>query len=615
MDEQVRQAAVDPRLRPDPELAPDTDTDIGPGTPLAAPGRVDPGHAGSEDSDRGPVVGPDAADSDAGPPTDAGAAPAARSVRGRMRPLLTVLAGVLVWLALALPGNLDQLGPAGWLRVPLEALVLVLLALLLPPRALRVVAVLAGALLGLLVLLKLLDIGFDIAFARPFDVVNDWYYLGPAVELVAGSAGRLLAVLAVVGAVLAVVVVLVVLPLSAVRVTGAIARHRRRAVPVLAVLTVIWVALALVGTAFRPGAPVASADTSRLAWGTVGQVRADIADRGSFGQQITKDRFALTPADRLLTGLRGKDVLLVFVESYGRVALDDPTLAPTVDAALSTGDRDLQAAGFSARSAYLDSPTFGGSSWLAHSSIQSGLWVDSQQRYDQLVSGRRLTLARAFKQAGWRTVFDVPSTTRPWPEGQPFYGFDTLYTADNVGYQGPRYGYATMPDQFILNTFRQRELTRGPRAPVMAEIDLLSSHYPWTVPPRLLPWDSVGDGSIYRGPAGTSPDPAAGQPDDDRLRYAEAIASSVRTLASFAATSNDPNLVILAMGDHQPNTTVTGPDAGHEVPVMLIAHDPRVLDRVSGWGWATGLHPGPAAPVWPMDQVRDRLLTAFGPAA
>jgi hypothetical protein len=575
MDEQALQAAVDPRPGPDPECAPDAGAGCAP---------------------------------------DASAAPPARPARVRLRLLLTVLAGVLVWLALALPGDLDRLGPVGLLRLPLEALVLLLLAVLLPPRALRVVAVLAGVLLGLLVLLTLLDIGFDIAFDRPFDVVNDWYYLGPAVELVAGSAGRVWAVLAVIGAVLAVLVVLVVLPLAAVRVTGALARHRRRAVPVLAVLTVLWVALALLGAAFRPGAPVASAGTSRLVWGTVGQVRADVADRGSFRQQIARDRFALTPGDRLLTGLRGKDVLLVFVESYGRVALDDPALAPTVDAALSAGDRDLQAAGFSARSAYLESPTFGGSSWLAHSSIESGLWVDSQQRYDQLVTTGRLTLARAFKQAGWRTVFDVPSTTRPWPEGRPFYGFDTLYTADNVGYRGPGYGYATMPDQFILNTFRQRELTPGPRAPVMAEIDLLSSHYPWTVPPQLLPWDGVGDGSIYHGPAGTSPDPAAGRPDDERLRYAEAIAYSMRTLASFAATSNDPNLVILAMGDHQPNTTVTGPDAGHQVPAMLIAHDPRVLESVSGWGWTTGLNPGTAAPVWRMDQVRDRLLTTFGPA-
>ena len=97
-------------------------------------------------------------------------------------------------------------------------------------------------------------------------------------------------------------------------------------------------------------------------------------------------------------------------------------------------------------------------------------------------------------------------------------------------------------------------------------------------------------------------------------RSLNALEYTTRPKVRLAATSNDPNLVILAMGDHQPNTTVTGPDAGHQVPAMLIAHDPRVLESVSGWGWTTGLNPGTAAPVWRMDQVRDRLLTTFGPA-
>jgi hypothetical protein len=48
----------------------------------------------------------------------------------------------------------------------------------------------------------------------------------------------------------------------------------------------------------------------------------------------------------------------------------------------------------------LTSPTFGGISWLAHSTLQSGLWIDNQQRYNQLVASNRFTLSDAFKQAG-----------------------------------------------------------------------------------------------------------------------------------------------------------------------------------------------------------------------
>ena len=138
-------------------------------------------------------------------------------------------------------------------------------------------------------------------------------------------------------------------------------------------------------------------------------------------------RSATLPTNQLLTGLRGKDVLLVFVEAYGQHAVQGSSFSPEVDAALAQGDKQLQTAGFSARSGFLTSATFGGISWLAHSTLQSGLWVDSQLRYDQLMSANRFTLADAFKRAGWRTVDDVPSNDRSWPQGTSFYHYDKLY--------------------------------------------------------------------------------------------------------------------------------------------------------------------------------------------
>ena len=71
--------------------------------------------------------------------------------------------------------------------------------------------------------------------------------------------------------------------------------------------------------------------------------------------------------------------------------------------------------------------------------------------------------------------------------------------------------------------------------------------------------------------------------------------------------------MLVVLGDHQPHSYVTGSDAGHDVPISVIAHDPAVLDRIDDWGWQDGLHPTPDAPVWQMDAFRDRFLTAYGP--
>ena len=52
--------------------------------------------------------------------------------------------------------------------------------------------------------------------------------------------------------------------------------------------------------------------------------------------------------------------------------------------------------------------------------------------------------------------------------------------------------------------------------------------------------------------------------------------------------------MLVVLGDHQPATIVTGESADHDVPISIIAHDPAVLDQISGWGWQDGLRPEPA---------------------
>jgi hypothetical protein len=84
------------------------------------------------------------------------------------------------------------------------------------------------------------------------------------------------------------------------------------------------------------------------------------------------------------------------------------------------------------------------------------------------------------------------------------------------------------------------------------------------------------------------------------------------TIVSFVQHYGDDKLVVVLLGDHQPATIVTGQGASHDVPISIIAHDPKVIDQIGGWGWQDGLRPSPQAPVWPMNAFRDRFLGAFG---
>ena len=170
-----------------------------------------------------------------------------------------------------------------------------------------------------------------------------------------------------------------------------------------------------------------------------------------------------------------------------------------------------------------------------------------------------------------------------------------------------------MPDQYTLAALQRLELARPDREPVMAEVDLVSSHSPFTPIPDLVPWDEVGDGSVFDPMPGRGPAPDEVWPDPQRVRtaYGRSIEYAVRTVAGFVEEYGDDDLVVVMLGDHQPHTIVSGEGAGREVPISIIAHDPSVLAAIHDWGWEAGLHPSPAAPSWPMSGFRDRFLTAF----
>ncbi len=566
-----------------------------------------------------------AADGDGPPQGDA--ARSAGSGRGKIRPsrrsspsrpsrhsrrrsvaavVLTCLAFGLVWFAITAPDDISRLTPTAFVRVPLEAIIFLAIVLVLPPRAGRITALLAGVIVGLLAILKVLDMASFAALDRQFDPVIDWTYLGPAASLLVDSVGRFPAVALLVAAGVLTLAVLVLMPLSVLRVTRAVSRHRAGWLRTTAALAALWLLCAVLGVHVDDGERVASTTVTEYAYGKVSRIPAAIRDRQEFANAAAQDPVRSTPGDQLLSGLAGKDVMFVFVESYGRVALGNPALSPGVNAVLDSGTGQLRAAGFSAKSAFLTSPTFGGTSWLAHSTLQSGLWVDSPERYDVLLASQRLTLSVAFARAGWRTVADIPSNTHDWPQGV-FYHYDKIYDARNVGYAGPRFGYATMPDQYTLDAFHRLELSNSDRRPVMAEIDLVSSHTPWSATPQLISQNQIGDGSVF------DRIPPQAHPENVQAAYGQSIEYSMSSVISFVQSYGNDQLVLVILGDHQPATIVSGVNSDHDVPITILAHDPGVLDRIHGWGWQEGLRPGPDAPVWRMDVFRDRFLAAFGP--
>ena len=551
-----------------------------------------------------------AADRTPGHPAPTPAGP--RRGRARIAAVLTILALLLVWGALVAPDQPGDLRPSAFLRLPLEGLVLIALAVVLPAPIRRVLAGVVGLALGPLVILKILDIGFLTTFDRPFDLIGDSGNAGVGIETLRAAVGRTAADLVVVGVVLGAVALLVLTTLAVLRLTRVAAEHRHWSLRTVAALCAVWALCWAFGAQLISHTPIASTSAAGFVVGEVGSVRADLHDAHVFANQIRHDPFRSTPADQLLTGLRGKDVLLVFVESYGQVSVQGSSFSPAIDALLNKGTGQLRGAGFSARSAFVDAPGFGGISWLAHSTLQSGVWANTQRRYDQLVATKRFTLNDAFDQAGWRTINFAPADDRAWPAGSSFYHYDKLYDRRDVGYRGPSFNYAPMPDQYMFAALQRLELAKTHRRPLFAEVDTVSSHMPWDRIPRMIPWNELGNGSIFnRIPMDREPSSFWWHPDQVKAAYARSLEYSLNTLVSYVAHYGKKNLVLVVVGDEQPLPIVSGQGASHNVPISIIARDPSVIKRIGGWGWQSGLLPSPQAPVWPMSAFRDRFFTAF----
>ena len=307
----------------------------------------------------------------------------------------------------------------------------------------------------------------------------------------------------------------------------------------------------------------------------------------------------------------GADVLLMFLESYGAVSYDSPEISPIV----ARGRRELAAAatatGREVSSAFFESPTFGGLSWLAHSTLLSGLDVRDAGTYDLLLTQQRPTLPKLFASLGFRTLAVMPGLKNEWPEGA-FYGFDTILGERELDYRGPDFGWWRIPDQYSLAKLDAVALAPSQRAPVFLFFPTINTHIPFRPTPpyqpdwaRVLtqhPFDAAAvAASIAQAPDWTS----LGVP------YAESFVYTLDYLAAYLRAKPDADFVLVLVGDHQPAASVTGVGARWDVPVHVITRRGAVTGALREAGFVAGLDLSSSARIGTLADLTSVLLGAF----
>ena len=526
--------------------------------------------------------------------------------------VLNLLAIFYLWSIFVIPNRLDWLLWWYLFYLPLEVPVFAVL-LLASERWRRPLLLLSTLVVSAGLIFRLSDMAAFMVFGRPFNPVLDLYLLPFGFDLLRSSVGALAGVLiaAALGLVVALLVVISWHALKRVQ-TLLQAVSARKAYAAVAGVLVFWL------VTHSAGWSKSSRYFFDQLWMHGNKVASSVQELQQFREVIAEDAYQNVAGDKLFRALHNKDVLIIFVESYGRVLIDSERYSPVIRPELTNAGQVLAQHGYSSASAFIESSTMGGLSWLAHGSAMSGLWIDSQLRYDALILSQRASLVSLFARAGWRTAGVMPAISYAWPEGK-YFGYDQLYDAPALGYQGLPFNYVTMPDQFTLARFQHNErrgsVADGERKPVMAEIALISSHAPWTPIPQLLDWQMVVDGSEFNQQAtsGYRPDQVWSNLDLLKNQYRDSVVYVINTLVSYMLEYGDKDLVLMVLGDHQPMPLIAEGSSVADVLVHIISSDPEVMAAVSGWQWTPGMLPATDAPIWRMDSVRERLLTTFSP--
>ena len=530
--------------------------------------------------------------------------------RPALRHRLRLLGATLPIAAiLLLPHDPSRLAPAALARVPLElpALLLVLVCGGRVPG----VRPAAAIVLWLLAVQKAADLAMQSALMRPFNPLGDLALIDAMTRLLAGAIGPARTA----AALLAAAVALAALAALAWWATGVWARtppawRLRHALPSAAVLAcglVIADAGAGRGTWSLPLDPPGRTDSTQLALDRGAMAARTLAGFGDFTRTVAADPFA--GADGLLNAI-DRDVLVVFIESYGRTSLDTPLYAGTHAATLRQAADRLAGLGLATRSGILEAPTRGGQSWLSHEAFAGGLWTNDQGRYLAALASGRETLYHIAARSGFRTATVMPAIQMDWPEADTM-GFQTVLTAADLGYAGPHFNWVTMPDQYTLAALdRILRDTTDPQ-PLFAQVALISSHAPWTPVPHLLPWEAIDDGHVFAEMAAAGDPPAIVWRDRDRVReqYRLAVDYALRTVFDYAARHSEEPPLMFVIGDHQTAGWIALDDRP-DVPIHVIG-PPGLVARVAPWGWSRGLVPAADDPVIRMDRMRGMILRAF----
>ena len=316
------------------------------------------------------------------------------------------------------------------------------------------------------------------------------------------------------------------------------------------------------------------------------------------------------------------------IESYGMVMTRHPELREPFVHLVQELERDLAAAGWHVATTTGPAPIQGGRSFLAHATLLSGMHINRQLLNSRLQRYRNYPfLVRTLQEHGYQTVgLQPPNRARPGlPLSDP-YQFDTTLFYDDLGYEGPHYGWGRIPDQYSLYYTHENVLPLDD--PFFLFFAMADSHALW----RHGKSPFVRDWRLFNQAPDTTDQAARGWmlqqsrtdhndllPRDvqqsfifnqpPQMRYLRTVAHNFRLIRHYLTNDAPDDALVWILGDHQPPVFELE-DA--EVPIHVLTRDPEKLEPFLEHGFERGLRPNPEAQTtWPLEGLYSLTMHAL----
>mgnify|MGYP001164952001 CR=1 FL=1 len=324
-------------------------------------------------------------------------------------------------------------------------------------------------------------------------------------------------------------------------------------------------------------------DSAMFNW-TRGPLTMDIAilvsdavnfkyNKEQISRKLKEENSFFTNSKYDLSELDGTNVIVIFVESYGAVLVEEPELLEPYKKLLSEMQSKLENKSFLMVNGYSEAPD---SSWLSRLSFSTGTRIDNRATASLAVLSKLTTLNQRFSQLGYHSLSVMPGVEEYKSHIESFFDFQERIRFWDMDWPKNKSvnGWAKIPDQYVLEWLGRKSIFKK-NTSVYAEIVLSSSHSPYGLVPHYITnqqidledyWSMIdtkkGSLGLFSHMAGSS------------NKYMTSIEYSLRSAFEFIEKYLVQDTLIILIGDHQPTALST---YSNLVPVHIISRKSNLL--------------------------------------